>query len=127
MKPLGNHILLELWGVGSDLLDDAPALEHGLVEAASRGGAHVLEGRFRNFSPHGISGVIILSESHITVHTWPERGYAAVDIFTCGAAAIGERVSHQVLDALAPSSHEIRRVQRGVLKHPPRESHAEQH
>ncbi len=128
MKPLGNHLLLELWGVGRDLLDDAQALEHGLVEAASRGGAHVLEGRFRNFLPHGISGVIILAESHITVHTWPERGYAAVDIFTCGAAAIGEKISHEVLDALAPASHEIRRVQRGVQpKQPPRESHAKRH
>ncbi len=118
MKPLGNHILLELWGVTGDLLDDAVALEQGLVAAASRGGAHVLEGRFRRFEPHGISGVIILAESHITVHTWPELGYAAVDIFTCGAAAIGDRVSHEVLGALAPTSHEIRRVQRGVHRGP---------
>ena len=114
MTPLGNHILLELWGVSRDLLDDSAELEQRLIEAATRGGAHVLEGKFRSFEPQGISGVLILAESHITLHTWPELGYAAVDVFTCGPADTGDRVSREVVDSLAPSSHEIRRLLRGL-------------
>jgi S-adenosylmethionine decarboxylase proenzyme len=114
IQPLGNHILLELWGVSEALLNDSATLEHSLVEAASRGGAHVLEGRFRCFEPQGISGVIILAESHVTIHTWPELGYAAVDVFTCGPPTTGDQVSHQVVAAFSPTSYEIRRLQRGV-------------
>jgi S-adenosylmethionine decarboxylase len=114
IQPLGYHILLELWGVSEALLNDSAALERCLVEAASRGGAHVLEGRFRCFEPQGISGVIILAESHVTVHTWPELGYAAVDIFTCGPPTTGDQVSQEVVTALSPTNHEVRRLQRGV-------------
>jgi S-adenosylmethionine decarboxylase len=114
IQALGNHILLELWGVSEALLNDSAALERCLVEAASRGGAHVLEGRFRCFEPQGISGVIILAESHVTIHTWPELGYAAVDIFTCGPPTTGDQVSHQVVTAFSPTSYEVRRLQRGI-------------
>jgi S-adenosylmethionine decarboxylase len=113
-QPLGNHILLELWGVSEALLNDSAALERCLVVAAGRGGAHVLECRFRCFEPQGISGVIILAESHVTVHTWPELGYAAVDVFTCGPPATGDQVSNEVIATLSPTSHEARRLQRGI-------------
>jgi S-adenosylmethionine decarboxylase len=115
MESLGNHLLLELWGIRGDFLDDGVELEERLVGAARRGGAHVVEGRFRHFEPHGISGVIILAESHITIHTWPELGYAAVDVFTCGPAELGERVSSEVLADFAPRRHEVQRVRRGVF------------
>jgi len=83
------------------------------VAAARAGGAHVVESRFHRFEPQGISGVVILAESHLTLHTWPELGYAAVDVFTCGAPAVAESVSSGVIAALKPSEHEVRRLPRG--------------
>ena len=115
MGSLGHHTLLELWGISPLLLDDLADLERRLVQAARHGGAHVIDHRFQRFEPHGISGVVILAESHITVHTWPELGYAAVDVFTCGAATIGRQVSEQIIATLSPASHETRHLQRGVL------------
>ena len=114
METLGNHILLDLWGIASERLDDDRALHESFVAAAERGGAHVVDARFCRFAPHGISGVVILAESHLTVHTWPEHGYAAVDVFTCGAAEVGERIVDEILTSLQPLRHELRRLRRGL-------------
>ena len=118
MQPLGHHLLLDLWGVSQSLLDDIETLESELVAAATRGGAHVLEARFRHFEPHGVSGVLILAESHLALHTWPELGYAAVDVFTCGAPEIADAVARAVVAALAPGEHLIRRFDRGPSVRP---------
>jgi S-adenosylmethionine decarboxylase len=115
-QTLGHHILLELSGVTRSLLDDAKGLEAELVRAAERGGAHVVESRFCHFQPQGVSGVVILAESHVTVHTWPEFGFAAVDVFTCGEATIARRVSEEVVAALRPREHQTRTLQRGPLR-----------
>lgn len=81
----GTHILLELWG--SKGLDDLQRIEGALREATSAANATLLEINLHRFSPNGgISGVALLAESHISIHTWPERSYAAVDIFMCGGA-----------------------------------------
>ena len=113
---LGHHILLDLSGVARSLLDDAKGLESEFVRAAERGGAHVVESRFCRFQPQGVSGVVILAESHVTVHTWPELGFAAVDVFTCGEATIARRVSEEVVAALGPRQHQTRTLQRGPLR-----------
>lgn len=79
----GMHLLIDLWGASS--LDDLKLVEETLVESAHVAGATVLHNHLHHFSPNGgISGVVVLSESHISIHTWPERGYAALDIFMCG-------------------------------------------
>ena len=81
---LGTHILLELRGCPSDLLRRPADSERILLAAAEVMGARVVASRFHAFSPHGVSGVVVIAESHLTVHTWPEHGYAAVDVFSCG-------------------------------------------
>jgi len=113
MKALGSHLLLDLWQVPHVLLDDLEALEKQLVAAAKRGGAHVVEARFHRFEPHGVSGVVILMESHLALHTWPELGFAAVDVFTCGSESIAEAIADEIVEALAPGKFEIRRFERG--------------
>jgi S-adenosylmethionine decarboxylase len=84
MKALGRHILAEVFGCDRAILDDPERVERILVDAALEAGAEVREVAFHKFSPQGVSGVVIISESHLAVHTWPELGYAALDVFTCG-------------------------------------------
>jgi len=84
MKSLGRHVLAEIYGCEFDVLNDAKKVEEIMVNAALETGAEVREFVFHKFHPQGISGVVVISESHLTIHTWPELGYAAVDVFTCG-------------------------------------------
>ncbi|MGK5074499.1 adenosylmethionine decarboxylase [Janthinobacterium sp. ZB1P44] len=85
--PLGTHLLADLSGIAPERLRDCAALERLLRDAAVAAGAQVLHGHFHSFGPgQGVTGVLLLAESHISLHTWPEVGFAAVDIFMCGAA-----------------------------------------
>lgn len=81
---LGRHLIVEVFDADPSLLNDARALEQLLLQAAHAAHATVIESVFHRFSPHGVSGVVVIAESHLTIHTWPEYGYAAIDIFTCG-------------------------------------------
>ena len=84
MNALGRHILAEVYGCDRAILNDPERVERILVAAALESGAEVREVAFHQFSPQGVSGVVVISESHLAVHTWPELGYAALDVFTCG-------------------------------------------
>ncbi len=79
----GTHLLVDLWGARG--LDDLAAIDRALRACAEASGATVLGGDFHRFEPNGVSGVLLLAESHISIHTWPERGFAALDLFMCGA------------------------------------------
>jgi S-adenosylmethionine decarboxylase len=114
MEPLGLHILIDLSGIDAARLNDPAALQDCLEEAARHGGATVLESRFRRFEPQGVSGVVIISESHITVHTWPELGYAAIDVFTCGRPAVGDAICDRIIESLNPIDSTIERHHRGL-------------
>jgi S-adenosylmethionine decarboxylase len=84
MKFAGMHLLVDLWGASN--LDDPTHIDAALREAAIVAGATILHSHFHHFTPNGgVSGVVVLAESHISIHTWPERNFAAVDIFMCGA------------------------------------------
>ena len=84
-KFAGNHLLIDLWGATN--LDNAEVIEAALRESAIVSGATILHCHLHNFEPNGgISGVLVLSESHISIHTWPERGYGSLDVFMCGEA-----------------------------------------
>ena len=82
-KFAGMHLLVDLWGASN--LGDPAAIDAALREAALAAGATILHSHFHHFAPNGgVSGVVVLAESHISIHTWPERAFAAVDIFMCG-------------------------------------------
>ena len=84
MKYAGMHLLVDLWGASN--LGDPALIDAALRDAAIRAGATILHSHFHHFTPNGgVSGVVVLAESHISIHTWPERNFAAVDIFMCGA------------------------------------------
>ena len=84
MEALGRHVLAEFYGCSADLLNNTEKVEGLMINAALEAGADIREVVFHKFSPQGVSGVVVISESHLAIHTWPEYGYAAIDVFTCG-------------------------------------------
>ena len=84
MKALGRHILVDLYECAPDLLNNVDHIARSMKAAAQAAGATIVDSTFHRFSPHGVSGVLAIKESHLAIHTWPEYGYAAVDLFTCG-------------------------------------------
>ncbi len=114
MLPLGHQLLLDFWDLPAQRLDDPVELRQALVAAATRGGAQVVEARFHRFEPHGVSGFLVLAESHLALHTWPERGYAALDIFTCGEPEVGRRIAQELERALQPGRVAQRSLERGA-------------
>ncbi len=84
MQALGRQILAEFYNCNSDALKDEKYIEDAMVQACIRGKATVVSHTCHSFSPYGVSGVVVIAESHVAIHTWPEYNYAAVDIFTCG-------------------------------------------
>ena len=108
---IGRHLILEHWG---GLMGEA-VLEAAMREAARAGGAHVLSAQFHPFEGGGVTGVLLLAESHITVHTWPEHDYAALDLFMCGAADV-EAAADALDEALRPRRSDRRILVRGALR-----------
>ncbi|MBA2662514.1 MAG: S-adenosylmethionine decarboxylase proenzyme [Bradymonadaceae bacterium] len=84
MEALGRQLIIEYYGCPAHLLNDRDFIEDVMVSAAKHMRANIVSVEFHKFNPHGVSGVVVISESHLTIHTWPEYGYAAVDVFTCG-------------------------------------------
>jgi S-adenosylmethionine decarboxylase proenzyme len=84
MNTLGKHIVADFAGCDSGLLNQKDFIKQMMCDAATLAGATVIDVSFHEFQPQGVSGVVVLAESHISIHTWPERGYAAMDFYTCG-------------------------------------------
>jgi S-adenosylmethionine decarboxylase proenzyme len=84
--PAGWQCVLDLYDCSTDHIDDVGWIERTLIAAANVACATVVTHNFHRFEPHGISGVVVIAESHIAIHTWPERRYAAVDVFTCNSS-----------------------------------------
>ena len=115
MNALGKHLLLELKDCNKEVLNDASFLRDILLAAANEAGATVLGESFHQFNPHGVSGVVIIAESHLFIHTWPEYSYAAVDIFTCGNSVQPEKAAQMLMRKLGAKNHSMVEIQRGIL------------
>jgi len=118
MIALGKHVLLDLQGCAPAALSDVAALREIVCDAARAAGATILHVAFNEFQPHGLSGVVVIAESHLTIHTWPEFGLAAVDIFTCGESLDGARAVRHLVASLAPRHHSLRELERCLLEAP---------
>lgn len=116
MNALGRHILAEFSGCHQGMLNDAVKVERVMVDAALEAGAEVREVAFHKFSPQGVSGVVVISESHLAIHTWPELGYAAVDVFTCGDRVDPWEACRYLADKLQAQDVEATEVKRGQYK-----------
>ena len=115
MNALGKHLLLELKDCDTEVLNDLSFIKTMLPDAAREAGAMVLGESFHQFNPQGVSGVVIIAESHLFIHTWPECGYAAVDIFTCGDSVQASKAAQRLISELKAKNHSILEIQRGIL------------
>ena len=104
---VGKHCILELYGCDSTKLDDELFLRATITAAAKRAGATLLNLITHRFEPQGVTGLALLAESHISIHTWPESGYAAVDVFTCGDHTMPEKACAVLVDELLADTHKL--------------------
>jgi S-adenosylmethionine decarboxylase len=114
LKALGTHIVCELSGCNSDTLTDVDGVRATLMQAARESRATIMEVAFHRFQPQGVSGVVVLAESHISIHTWPETGYAAMDFYTCGDHTDPWLACEYAARAFGAKSMQTTEIKRGV-------------
>lgn len=112
MENLGQHCTLEIYGVKSELLDDLCFIDDVMRKAAIVSGATILDSVFHKFNPQGVTLILLLSESHVSIHTWPEKGCAAIDIYTCGLTNPESAMWH-IINIFKPKSHSTKSFPRG--------------
>lgn len=119
MASLGRHIIVEYYDCSPEILNDVVNIEKSMINAAEEAGATIINSTFHHFSPYGVSGVVVIQESHLAIHTWPEYGYASVDLFTCGDT-VNPWVSYQLLKEAFNAGHgsavELSRGEMALLK-----------
>jgi len=119
LNVLGKHLLLELKECNPQLLNDLDYIRNSLLRAAEDLGVHVVGESFHQFSPQGVTGILSIAESHISIHTWPEYGYAAADIFTCGSSFQPLQAAEILIEQLESKDQDITEIPRGLLINSP--------
>ena len=112
---LGRHLLAEFYDCNSNILNNVQMIEDVMTEAAIACGATVIQKNFHLFNPYGVSGVVVISESHLAIHTWPEYGYAAVDLFTCGSSCDPKVAYEYLREKLGSGSAYYSELNRGLM------------
>ncbi|MBD2870471.1 adenosylmethionine decarboxylase [Paenibacillus arenilitoris] len=110
----GRHVAVDTWGVDFDLLNSAEFLQSHMVEAAEACGATVLSVQAKQFEPQGATVLVLLSESHLSIHTYPERGFAALDCYTCGETVDPQLAIDYMLAVLKPKQAYAKKLVRGM-------------
>lgn len=118
MKSLGKHLVVELYDCDTKIINSLSLVKKHLLEAVRISEATIVNPIFHKFSPHGVSGVVVIAESHFSIHTWPEYGYCALDIFTCGDTIKSEGALHYLRNAFNAKSLSVTEMKRGVLDLP---------
>ncbi|MEM6994990.1 MAG: adenosylmethionine decarboxylase [Myxococcota bacterium] len=116
----GSHCVLELYECPPEILNDLDRISEALAEAAKVAKSTLLSQTAHRFEPQGVTALGLLAESHISVHTWPELGYAAADVFTCGEHCLPEAACKSLVAALQAGRHELTRIERGEAVRQPR-------
>jgi S-adenosylmethionine decarboxylase len=116
---LGRHMLLELFDCDPDAINSLDIVKTSMVEAAKRAQATIVDVIFHEFNPFGISGVVVIAESHLAIHTWPEYRYAAVDVFSCGETLQPEVAVEHLVEQLGAARTSVVELQRGVFLQTP--------
>jgi S-adenosylmethionine decarboxylase len=115
LNALGRHLLLELFDCDLDAINNVEAVKGALVEAAKRAQATIVDVVFHEFNPFGVSGVVVIAESHLSIHTWPEYRYAAVDIFSCGDILQPEIAANYLVEQFGAERTSVVEMQRGLF------------
>lgn len=112
---LGKHTFLDLYECDKAILNNIKELENLMLEAAQMANATIIKAHFHQFSPQGISGSVIIAESHFNIHSWPEYAYAAVDLFTCGDTIDEALATRFLVSKLESKRHEVKTILRGII------------
>ena len=115
MTALGHHTLLDFYGCNPRQLKRSREIKLLLCAGVRAGGGRIVKAVFHNFSPYGVSGVVVITESHVTIHTWPEHGYAAADIFSCSAKLDHAAICDHLKKALGAKRVSRRAFRRGAI------------
>lgn len=115
VETTGKHFIVEMWGCNRDVLNDPDIIMGHLHKAASDAGATVVKSLSHRFSPVGVTAVAILAESHLSIHTWPEEGYVAADIFTCGKRTNPQLGVESLIDRFEPETSSSMELKRGKM------------
>lgn len=115
-KYLGHQIMAEFYNCPADLLTDHARIEKAMNDAAEACGATIVNSVFHLFNPYGVSGAVIIAESHLAIHTWPEHGYAAVDVFTCGDQVNTAEAISFLAKALQAENYSFNEINRGNIQ-----------
>ena len=115
MNVLGLHLLLELKDCNPVLLNDLDYIREAMQQTANEVGAHVVGESFHRFSPQGVTGILAIAESHISIHTWPEYGYAAADIFACGTSFVPRKAADLLIEKLESKDPDVTEIKRGMV------------
>jgi S-adenosylmethionine decarboxylase len=120
MKKVGTHIVVDAWQSPAELLNDPEKIRYALLEAITAGEATLIDICVHQFSPHGVTATVTLAESHIAIHTWPEYGYFAADLFFCGRGKPEEamKILRTALQAKEFKSQQIERGFPGEMATP---------
>jgi S-adenosylmethionine decarboxylase len=113
-KTFGRHVLADVWGVDFNKINDIEFLKEHMYEAAEKSGATILAMNYEVFIPHGVTILILLSESHLSIHTYPEKGFAAIDGYTCGEDVDPEVAVDYLLSILEPERIYSSKIIRGT-------------
>jgi S-adenosylmethionine decarboxylase len=113
MEAFGRHFILEMWDCNREIVNDVKKITQILSEAVNDAGATIIKQFYHEFNPPGITGVAILTESHISIHTWPEEGYVAVDLFTCGTQTDPKLAEKRFLEGFEPKDFTSVELKRG--------------
>ncbi len=116
MSRLGHHYIAELWGCPAEVLDDGTRLREFFHDAAKTAQVTVLNSQFHNFEPQGVTGILLLSESHLSFHTWPEHGYCALDFFTCSSPINARNAVFELASRMAATKIDLKVLGRGDLR-----------
>ena len=115
MQRIGRHLNLELWGCDADRINSIETITQAMTETVEACHATLLDLRVYPFTPIGVTGVAILSESHMMIHTWPEHGYAAVDVFTCGHHTDPNEAVPVLRRFFHPERVQVMEMNRGII------------
>jgi S-adenosylmethionine decarboxylase len=117
-RSLGTHLLVELYGCDTRPLERVEYVETAMVRSVQAANAHIVSHFFHEFEPYGVSGVVVIEESHFTIHTWPEHRYAAIDLFFCSTSVEPDNAMQILCEVFQPERVQVMKVQRGFF-HPP--------
>ena len=112
---LGDHILVDFYGCEPELIAAVPHVEATMTAAAKAASATIVKTVFHGFNPVGVSGVVVITESHLAIHTWPEHGFASIDLFTCGAKIDAAAAFEELRVGFKAKKVTITRAKRGAL------------